>query len=163
MMMRGNGMHTLARSPLFDLVLNDDWHAAEKTRPVYEPEYKWTTEKDGTIIGEIELPGVTKEDLELDVKDQKLHLRAVRRRAVEGKTDGDKVVAPEGDGAKQAVASGKAKKRVEDDVVKRYEAEFGLPRTANVEDIKAKCTNGILTVAIPKKPEVEAKRIAVSM
>lgn len=134
----------------------------EKTRPVYEPEYKWSTEKDGTVIGEIELPGVAKEDLELDIKDQKLTLRAVRRRAMEGKTDGSEAV-PEEDGEKQEVAKKKSEEKNEDDVVKRYKAEFSLPKTANVEDIKARYTNGILTLAIPKKPEAEARRIAVTM
>jgi HSP20 family protein len=38
---------------------------------------------------------------------------------------------------------------------------FTLPDTANTESIKAKQTNGVLEVSIPKHPQVQPRRISV--
>ena len=43
----------------------------------------------------------------------------------------------------------------------RFFRHFTLPETADAERITAKCSNGILEVAIPKLPEIQARRIAV--
>lgn len=43
----------------------------------------------------------------------------------------------------------------------RFLRRFTLPETADAEGITAKCTDGILEVAIPKAPEVQARRITV--
>jgi HSP20 family protein len=38
---------------------------------------------------------------------------------------------------------------------------FTLPESANTESIKAKHTNGVLEVSIPKQPQVQPRRISV--
>jgi len=38
---------------------------------------------------------------------------------------------------------------------------FGLPDTADSQSVKARCTNGVLEVSIPKQPQVLPRRIAV--
>ena len=43
----------------------------------------------------------------------------------------------------------------------RFFRRFSLPDTADAEGIKAQTKNGILEVAIPKHPEVQARRIEV--
>ena len=43
----------------------------------------------------------------------------------------------------------------------RFFRRFSLPDTADAENISAQCRNGILEVAIPKQPQVQARRIAV--
>ena len=43
----------------------------------------------------------------------------------------------------------------------RFFRRFSLPDTADAENIKAQCRNGILEVSIPKQPEVRARRIEV--
>lgn len=43
----------------------------------------------------------------------------------------------------------------------RFFRHFTLPESTDAEGITAKCSNGILEVAIPKLPEVQARRIAV--
>jgi len=43
----------------------------------------------------------------------------------------------------------------------RFFRRFSLPDTADAENIKAQCRNGILEVSIPKQPEVQARRIEV--
>ncbi len=61
-----------------------------------------------------------------------------------------------------------AEERGEDSGVQRVERSTGrflrrvtLPETADADGITAKSSNGILEVAIPKLPEVQARRIAV--
>lgn len=41
--------------------------------------------------------------------------------------------------------------------------KFKLPKTANTDDITATSKDGILHVSIPKRPEVQPKRIEVSV
>ena len=62
----------------------------------------------------------------------------------------------------------RAEERGEDAGVQRIERvsgrffrRFTLPETADADGITAKCKNGILEVAIPKMPEVQARRISV--
>ena len=43
----------------------------------------------------------------------------------------------------------------------RFVRRFTLPDTADADGITAKSRNGILEVAIPKQPEIQARRIAV--
>jgi HSP20 family protein len=43
----------------------------------------------------------------------------------------------------------------------RFFRRFSLPDTADAENIKAQCRNGILEVSIPKQPHVQARRIEV--
>ena len=46
-------------------------------------------------------------------------------------------------------------------VTGRFLRRFTLPETADAEHVKARCTNGILEIDIPKLPEVQARRITV--
>jgi len=43
----------------------------------------------------------------------------------------------------------------------RFLRRFTLPDTADAENVKARCTNGILEIDIPKLPEVQTRRITV--
>ncbi len=43
----------------------------------------------------------------------------------------------------------------------RFFRRFTLPETADADGITAKCRDGILEVAIPKMPEIQARRISV--
>ena len=61
-----------------------------------------------------------------------------------------------------------AVERAEDDSVQRIERSsghfvrrFSMPDTADAEGIKARTSNGILEVSVPKLPEPKAHRIAV--
>ena len=46
-------------------------------------------------------------------------------------------------------------------VTGRFQRRFSLPDTADAEGIKARSVNGILEISIPKRPEVQARRITV--
>ena len=58
-------------------------------------------------------------------------------------------------------ASQEADRRRVERVSGRFFRRFSLPESADASGITAKSSNGILEVAIPKLPEVQARRIAV--
>ncbi|MEM7082497.1 MAG: Hsp20/alpha crystallin family protein [Pseudomonadota bacterium] len=65
----------------------------------------------------------------------------------------------------------KAQDKSDDENVSHYRTErtfgefyrkFKLPKTANTEDITAASKDGVLHISIPKQPDVQPKRIAIS-
>ncbi len=56
--------------------------------------------------------------------------------------------------------TGKSYERVER-VVGSFVRRFTLPETANTEQIKARQTNGVLEITIPKQPQVQPRRISI--
>jgi HSP20 family protein len=94
------------------------------------------------IVLHVELPGVTKEDISLEVKDSTLTLK------------GEK----------------KLEKDVKEESYHRMERTYGsfmrvftLPSTMQQEKVKAKFKDGILEVTIPKSEEAKPKQIKVDV
>ncbi len=95
-----------------------------------------------SIVLNIELPGVTKEDMNLEVKDNTLTIR------------GEK----------------KLEKDVKEDSFHRMERTYGsfmraftLPSTVQQDKVKAKFKDGILEIQIPKAEEAKPKQIKVEV
>lgn len=97
-------------------------------------------ETDKAILVKADLPGVKPEEVEITVTDGSLVLRGERKEEKEEK--------------------GKSYQRVERFVGKFYR-EIDLPPGVDKEKIAAECTNGVITVTIPKPPQVQPKKIAV--
>ena len=90
---------------------------------------------------QVDLPGVSKEDVSITVEDNELTIRGERR----------------------------AESRAEDDHVVRMERTFGtfyrsirLPRTVDESKIKATFDDGVLTVNLPKTEKSRPKTITIS-
>lgn len=100
----------------------------------------YETEKDYHI--DIEVSGVKKEDIQLEVKDNLLTARGKRDYMDENKE--------------------KSYRRCE-----RYYGEFQrswkLPETAALYKIAAECSDGLLKIVIPKKPEEQPKKIDIKV
>ena len=97
---------------------------------------------DDAIILNVELPGVDKEKVTVDIKDNVLTLRGERS----------------------------IDKEIKEENYYRRERSFGLfnrcftlPITVNPEDIKATYKNGILTVEVPKPKEKKPKQITIDV
>jgi HSP20 family protein len=96
-------------------------------------------EKDGFVF-RVDVPGVRRDDIEVSMDDGVLTI-AGERHAVEP---------TEFDGIKRFErATG------------RFQRRFTLPESADAEGIKARSVDGILEISIPKRPEVQARRITV--
>ena len=127
---------------LFDEFFNDNfWPVAYQNRNVRSMNTD-IKETDDNYQIEMELPGFTKEDVQADLKDGYLTIQASHNESNDQKDDNGKYLRKE-----------------------RYSGScsrsFYVGEAVTQEDIKAKFTDGILTVLVPKKekkPEVEEKK-----
>jgi HSP20 family protein len=106
-------------------------------------------ENDKAYLIEAELPGLSEKDVQLEVKDSVLTLK------VEKKSPG------EGD---------KTEKEDKDEKwIRRERAEFSftrsfsLPDNADEEAIEARFKDGVLMIALPKKPEKAPRQVQVKV
>lgn len=98
-------------------------------------------ELDGAYQIDVELPGMTKKDIDLTFEDRVLTI------------SGERVFQDE-DNAKGFRRFERA--------YGKFSRSFTLPNTVNSEGIEAKFKDGILTITVPKAPEVQPKRIAIN-
>ena len=98
------------------------------------------TEK--AIVISAELPGIAKEDISLDVKENILVLKGERKSAEEIKKE-----------------NYYRKERC----FGTFERSFTLPSTINPEKITANFKNGVLRVAIPKPEEERPKQVRINV
>lgn len=98
-------------------------------------------ETDEAYYVEIDLPGIKKEDISIDVKDNVLSISGERKVKEEVKEE---------DYYKMESRYGK------------FLRSFTLPKNIDAEKINAKCENGVLEVVIPKYEELkETKKIEI--
>jgi HSP20 family protein len=97
-------------------------------------------DKQDKLVAKVELPGVEKKDLKLSLNDSNL--------TIQGKMQKDEETKKE-DYYYRERAYGS------------YSRTISLPAEVDKEKIKAKFKNGILEIAMPKKPEVKPKEITI--
>lgn len=109
-------------------------------RVEFNPAFDITEDKDAYLF-KADVPGVKKEDLEINI--------AGNRVQVSGKRD--------------------AEKESKSETVYTYEREYGsfvrsftLPEGADLEHAKSELKDGVLTLVIPKLPGAQAKKIPIS-
>ena len=147
-------MRNLARRPIQDLFsihndmsrLFDQWYRPARGRAEGES-LDWMPvvdilEANGHVEIRAEMPGLSEQDVQVSVTDDVLTLK----------------------GEKTQESNEKDQKyhRVERSYG-RFQRSFTLPANLNPEAIKAKFTNGVLTVSIPKAEEVKPKEIQISV
>ena len=99
-------------------------------------------EDDKTYSVKADIPGVKKEDIQVDIDDDHVSLRAEVKREKEEKKD-EKVVYSER-------------------TYGMVSRSFTLPVAVDEKGAKAEYKDGVLNLTLPKKPNGSAKRIAVS-
>ena len=112
---------------------------------------KWTPradvfENEDAIVIEADLPGLKAEDFNLSVENFKLTLSGERRFEKEVKKEGNQ----------------SNWHRVERNYGS-FSRTFTLPVTVNVEAVKAEFKDGVLYVTLPKREEVKARNINVTV
>jgi HSP20 family protein len=101
-----------------------------------------TREGENAYHVELDLPGIKKEDIDVDIKDNVITISGERKTKEEVKED---------DYYKVESSYG------------RFERSFTLPENVDVENIHAESQDGVLEVIIPKmeKPEDKPKKIEI--
>ena len=147
-------MRSLARRPIQDLFsvhsdisrLFDQWYKPARYRAEGET-LDWMPvvdilEANERIEIRAEMPGLSEQDVQVSVTDDVLTLR--------------------GEKPQESEAEDKKYHRVERSYG-RFQRSFTLPANLNSEAIKAKFTDGVLTVSIPKVEEVKPKEIQINV
>lgn len=112
-----------------------------------EPVAQWSpacdiSEQAGAYLVEVDLPGLKESDINIEVKGKHLVLSALRKRESETKQD--------------------AGYRFERNFGS-FQRTFSLPDDIEGEKIEAQYTNGVLTVALPKRQQAHPKKIEVGL
>lgn len=98
-------------------------------------------ETDQELVVKAELPGVKKENVEVSIRDNALHIRGEKKEEKEEKTE--------------------AYHRVER-VYGKFERVIPLPTDVKVESAKAEFKDGVLEIRIPKAEGSKEKKIEIS-
>ncbi|MBF0443538.1 MAG: Hsp20/alpha crystallin family protein [Oligoflexales bacterium] len=129
----------LSLPEIFDFPFNTVFGSLESVEKTFQPE--WGLEENDRFVKlSVDLPGVKKEDINIETKDGRLVISGERKS--EKKDDGKS-------GSYYFRSYGKFRK------------EFTLDRVYNPEAIEASYNNGVLEIAIPKAEEVKSKRIEI--
>ena len=125
--------------PMFDLF--DDFFTGNTTSDVMKTDI---VEKDGNYEMSMELPGVKKEDIQMELKDGYLKVTATHDSNTEDKDEKGRVV---------------RKERVSGS----YSRSFYVGDMITPEQINAKFDNGVLTITIPHNEvkQIENKQIMI--
>jgi HSP20 family protein len=132
-----------AVSRLFDEFFND----FPFTSSVVEGKENWIPsvdilEKEGNIVLRAELPGMNEKEIELKVEGDTLILKGERKMESEDKKSNYHRI-------ERSYGS--------------FTRSFRLPDTVDSEKIDADYKNGVLTITLPKKPEVKPREIPVKV
>jgi HSP20 family protein len=99
-------------------------------------------ETDSGFLVSADLPGLTKDDIEVTVKDGVLALSGERKQEIE-----------EGDAG--------AGHRILERRYGRFQRSFSLPRGVDAEKVEAQFSDGVLKVTLPKTAAAKPRRIEI--
>lgn len=146
-------------NPDFSSDLFDFFNEAANYRPtrnVNLPSVDIIETKDNYTF-EMELCGLSENDVELSIKERVLTVESKKKETVNNKDD------------KKLLENKSENKEME----KRYllserrkysfKRQFTLPQNVDVENVSANFANGLLTISVPKKPEAELKHIKINV
>jgi HSP20 family protein len=101
-------------------------------------------ETDGAYLMDMDIPGLSGDDIDLNLKDRVLTISSVKDTKTEEKKKED--------GVEYLV-----RERREYSFTRR----FTLPEDIDAEKVTADVKNGVLSITIPRKPEAQPRQIAV--
>jgi HSP20 family protein len=115
----------------FDVFSNNDYN--------FSPACEILDEEKFYSIG-LDIPGLRQEDLDIEVKDNHLHISGERK--VSTKTNKDNILRSERRYGK-------------------FSRVFSLPKNINADSIEARFENGVLEVILPKEEKSQTKKIQI--
>lgn len=124
---------------IFDSLMNGAWTNGNGSRGWFVPVD--VVEKDDAIVARLDLPGVRKDDLTIEVDDGVLTVRGER--------------------SAEREVSGAGFERIERSFG-RFSRSLRVPRNVDAERIEAKLDHGVLELRMPKTEETKARRIEIT-
>ena len=134
---------------ILDELLNGDCGLFSTMGNGYSPDVDVMQTKSAYEIS-MELPGKTEKDVDLSLKDNVLTVSSVTPAEVKE----EKSENTEKDEEKPVYLLRERRNS-------SFTRSFKLPRDIDAENVSASFVNGVLTVTVPRKPEEEAKKIAI--
>jgi HSP20 family protein len=140
---------TVTTTRSLDRLLDDTFERLFRVAPLAQPNGEATTtpsldvseSAQGWTV-KLDMPGVAKEDVQINVEGRRVSVQAATQKTEEQK-DGDRIVWRERTTA-------------------RYARSFVLPVEVEHSDAQAKLENGVLTLVLPKRANKAASQITVS-
>ena len=131
-------------SDLFDVIDRNlaDLVPSQATPQVVAPKVDVRETPDAYIL-DMDLPGLTEKDVEINLKDRVLSISSKMEEKKEEKKDGEWLI-------KERRSS-------------CFSRRFTLPQDIDAEKVTAEFKHGVLSVNIPRKPEPQAKQIAITV
>jgi HSP20 family protein len=105
-------------------------------------------EKPDSVLIHMDVPGVQKEDIKVQVEDGVLTVSGERRTETEEKSS-----------AEDDKHGGQW--MVKERTFGSFKRQVALPKGVNLEEIKAAYDQGVLNITVPKMAEAQAKEIAI--
>ena len=133
---------TLDRMMTLNRALDDALGATSRGRATWVPAMD-IAERAGHYTVQVDLPGVSPEDVELDFEQNVLSVRGTKRSPLDEKTEEEYRL--------------HARERVSG----TFERALRLPDSVDAESIEARFANGVLTITIPKAKAAQPRRIAI--
>jgi HSP20 family protein len=112
---------------------------ARQVEQQFAPSFEVFERKDGYVF-RADLPGVKQEDLDITLTENRLTVSG--KREAEERKEGERFYAYE-----RSFGS--------------FTRSFTLPEGVDAEHVAAELKNGVLTLVVPKKPEVQPKKISI--
>lgn len=131
-------------SDLFDVIDRNlsDLVPSQASTPVVTPRVDVRETPDAYIL-DMDLPGFTEKDVEINLKDRVLSISSKLQEKQEEKKEGEWLI-------KERRSS-------------CFSRRFTLPQDIDAEKVTAEFKHGVLSVDIPRKPEPQSKQIAITV
>lgn len=131
-------------SDLFDVIDRNlsDLVPSQASTPVVTPKVD-VRETPASYILDMDLPGFTEKDVEINLKDRVLSISSKMEEKKEEKKEGEWLI-------KERRSS-------------CFSRRFTLPQDIDAEKVTAEFKHGVLSVDIPRKPEPQPKQIAITV
>ncbi len=100
-------------------------------------------ETNEAYVMDMDLPGITEKDVEINLKDRVLSISSVKEAEKEEKKD---------EGTQYLIRERRSA---------YFSRRFTLPEDIDAEKVEANFKNGVLTVTIPRKPESQPRQILI--
>jgi HSP20 family protein len=134
---------TLAQNRI-NHVLADAFTGAASDGYGFLPAVDIRTSADHSLIIEVDLPGVSKDSVSVNIENRTLTIKGERKRETETESTGGKVQRTER-------------------VFGTFVRAFSLPETANTSKVDASYKDGVLTLTIPRAEESKPRSIEVKV